>query len=40
MFSWDGFSGVQVVALPGDACFAVNHGVYLTDAEVRYSKLG
>ncbi|ROL52789.1 L-fucose kinase [Anabarilius grahami] len=35
LFSWDGFSGVQVVALPGDACFAVNHGVYLTDAENR-----
>uniref|UniRef100_A0A671L412 Fucose kinase n=1 Tax=Sinocyclocheilus anshuiensis TaxID=1608454 RepID=A0A671L412_9TELE len=34
LISWDGFSGVRVVALPGDVSFAVNHGVYLTDAEV------
>ncbi|XP_043083720.1 L-fucose kinase isoform X2 [Puntigrus tetrazona] len=33
--SWDGFSGVRVVALPGDVGFAVDHGVYLTDAEAR-----
>ncbi|KTF95121.1 hypothetical protein cypCar_00026094 [Cyprinus carpio] len=33
LISWDGFSGVRVVALPGDVSFAVNHGVYLTDAE-------
>uniref|UniRef100_A0A9J7XMT7 L-fucose kinase n=1 Tax=Cyprinus carpio carpio TaxID=630221 RepID=A0A9J7XMT7_CYPCA len=33
--SWDGFSGVLVVALPGDTSFAVNHGIYLTDAESR-----
>ncbi|XP_016322267.1 L-fucose kinase isoform X2 [Sinocyclocheilus anshuiensis] len=35
LISWDGFSGVRVVALPGDVSFAVNHGVYLTDAEAR-----
>uniref|UniRef100_A0A8C1XN86 Fucose kinase n=1 Tax=Cyprinus carpio TaxID=7962 RepID=A0A8C1XN86_CYPCA len=34
LISWDGFSGVRVVALPGDVSFAVNHGVYLTDAGV------
>lgn len=39
VISWDGFSGVRVVTLPGDVNFAVNHGVYVTDAEVRYSKL-
>ncbi|KAL1247224.1 hypothetical protein QQF64_022600 [Cirrhinus molitorella] len=35
LISWNGFSGVRVVALPGDVNFAVNHGVYLTDAETR-----
>ncbi|XP_051548689.1 L-fucose kinase [Myxocyprinus asiaticus] len=35
LISWEGFSGVRVVALPGDVSFAVNHGVYLTDAEGR-----
>ncbi|XP_026094431.1 L-fucose kinase-like [Carassius auratus] len=35
LISWDGFSGVRVVALPGDISFAVNHGIYLTDAESR-----
>ncbi len=40
VISWDGFSGVRVVALPGDVSFAVNHGVYLTDAEVCYWILG
>lgn len=33
--SWDGFSGVRVVALPGDIDFAVHHGVYITDSETR-----
>ncbi|XP_050955156.1 L-fucose kinase isoform X2 [Labeo rohita] len=35
VISWDGFSGVRVVTLPGDVNFAVNHGVYVTDAETR-----
>ncbi|TRY65154.1 hypothetical protein DNTS_002035 [Danionella cerebrum] len=35
LIRWDGFSGVRVVALPGDLEFAVNHGVYVTDAESR-----
>ncbi|XP_059402510.1 L-fucose kinase-like isoform X2 [Carassius carassius] len=35
LISWDRFSGVRVVALPGDISFAVNHGIYLTDAESR-----
>ncbi|XP_072528529.1 L-fucose kinase isoform X3 [Salminus brasiliensis] len=30
--SWEGFSGVRVLSLPGDVCFAANHGVYVTDA--------
>uniref|UniRef100_A0A8B9JNX4 L-fucose kinase n=1 Tax=Astyanax mexicanus TaxID=7994 RepID=A0A8B9JNX4_ASTMX len=30
--SWEGFSGVRVVSLPGDVSFATKHGVYLTDA--------
>ncbi|XP_034031807.1 L-fucose kinase [Thalassophryne amazonica] len=29
--SWDGFSGVRVVALPGDIFYAASHGVYLCD---------
>ncbi|XP_034391614.1 LOW QUALITY PROTEIN: L-fucose kinase [Cyclopterus lumpus] len=29
--SWDGFSGVRVLALPGDVSYAANHGVYLAD---------
>lgn len=32
--SWEGFSGVRVLALPGDVCYAANHGVYLTDPQV------
>ncbi|KAM9495286.1 L-fucose kinase isoform 2-T2 [Clarias gariepinus] len=31
--SWEGFTGVRAVSLPGDTSFAVNHGVYLTDAQ-------
>ncbi|KAL7867613.1 hypothetical protein SRHO_G00089970 [Serrasalmus rhombeus] len=31
--SWEGFSGVRVMSLPGDVSFAANHGVYLTDTE-------
>ncbi|XP_061532357.1 L-fucose kinase isoform X2 [Phycodurus eques] len=29
--SWDGFSGVRAVALPGDVSYAADHGVYLSD---------
>ncbi|XP_056595868.1 LOW QUALITY PROTEIN: L-fucose kinase [Triplophysa dalaica] len=35
LISWDGFSGVRVVALPGDDSFAVQHGVYFADKEAR-----
>ncbi|XP_076588610.1 L-fucose kinase isoform X2 [Chaetodon auriga] len=31
--SWDGFSGVRVLALPGDVSYAANHGVYLSDQQ-------
>ncbi|XP_041651831.1 L-fucose kinase [Cheilinus undulatus] len=31
--SWDGFSGVRVLALPGEVSFAADHGVYLTDQQ-------
>ncbi|KAM8892918.1 L-fucose kinase isoform 2-T2 [Spinachia spinachia] len=31
--SWDGFCGVRVLALPGDASYAANHGVYLADPQ-------
>ncbi|XP_038138118.1 L-fucose kinase isoform X1 [Cyprinodon tularosa] len=31
VLSWDGFSGVRVLALPGDVSYAADHGVYLTD---------
>ncbi|XP_053497718.1 L-fucose kinase isoform X1 [Ictalurus furcatus] len=30
---WEDFAGVRAVSLPGDTSFAVNHGVYLTDAQ-------
>ncbi|XP_005937010.1 L-fucose kinase [Haplochromis burtoni] len=33
--SWDGFSGVRVLALPGDITYAANHGVYLSDSQGR-----
>ncbi|XP_031698130.1 L-fucose kinase-like, partial [Anarrhichthys ocellatus] len=33
--SWDRFSGVRVLALPGDASYAANHGVYLSDQQGR-----
>uniref|UniRef100_A0A8C5BCZ9 L-fucose kinase n=1 Tax=Gadus morhua TaxID=8049 RepID=A0A8C5BCZ9_GADMO len=32
--SWEGFSGVRVLALPGDPSFAAHHGVYLADQQV------
>ncbi|KAM7397196.1 hypothetical protein PAMP_020188 [Pampus punctatissimus] len=31
--SWEGFSGVRVLALPGEVSYAANHGVYLSDQE-------
>ncbi|XP_068452643.1 L-fucose kinase isoform X2 [Clinocottus analis] len=31
--SWDGFSGVRVLALPGNVSYAANHGVYLSDPQ-------
>lgn len=31
---WDGFRGARVIALPGSPAYALNHGVYLTDAQV------
>ncbi|XP_062402787.1 L-fucose kinase isoform X2 [Sardina pilchardus] len=33
--SWEGFSGVRVLALPGDVSYATNHGVYLSDGQGR-----
>ncbi|XP_061898617.1 L-fucose kinase [Entelurus aequoreus] len=33
VLSWDSFSGVRVLALPGDVSYAVNHGVYLCDKQ-------
>uniref|UniRef100_A0A667Y7G6 Fucose kinase n=1 Tax=Myripristis murdjan TaxID=586833 RepID=A0A667Y7G6_9TELE len=33
VLSWEGFSGVRVLALPGDVSYAANHGVYLTDKQ-------
>ncbi|XP_038561064.1 L-fucose kinase [Micropterus salmoides] len=33
--SWEGFSGVRVLALPGDVFYAANHGVYLSDHQGR-----
>uniref|UniRef100_A0A672YRS4 L-fucose kinase n=1 Tax=Sphaeramia orbicularis TaxID=375764 RepID=A0A672YRS4_9TELE len=33
VLSWEDFSGVQVLALPGDISYAGNHGVYLCDQQ-------
>ncbi|XP_037622224.1 L-fucose kinase [Sebastes umbrosus] len=33
VLSWEGFSGVRVLALPGDVSYAANHGVYLSDQQ-------
>ncbi|TDH09979.1 hypothetical protein EPR50_G00092740 [Perca flavescens] len=33
VLSWDRFSGVRVLALPGDLSYAANHGVYLSDQQ-------
>ncbi|XP_022056691.2 L-fucose kinase [Acanthochromis polyacanthus] len=35
VLSWDGFSGVRVLALPGDVSYAADHGVYLSDTQGR-----
>uniref|UniRef100_H3CAG6 L-fucose kinase n=1 Tax=Tetraodon nigroviridis TaxID=99883 RepID=H3CAG6_TETNG len=35
VLSWEGFSGVRVLALPGDVSYALNHGVYLSDQQGR-----
>ncbi|XP_041853078.1 L-fucose kinase [Melanotaenia boesemani] len=35
VLSWEGFSGVRVLALPGDISYASNHGVYLSDSQGR-----
>uniref|UniRef100_A0A665VQR4 L-fucose kinase n=1 Tax=Echeneis naucrates TaxID=173247 RepID=A0A665VQR4_ECHNA len=31
--SWEGFSGVRVLALPGEVSYAANHGVYLSNQQ-------
>uniref|UniRef100_A0A3B4AQW3 Uncharacterized protein n=1 Tax=Periophthalmus magnuspinnatus TaxID=409849 RepID=A0A3B4AQW3_9GOBI len=33
MLSWEGFSGVRVLALPGNMSYAANHGVYRVDEQ-------
>uniref|UniRef100_A0A4W5MPV2 Fucose kinase n=1 Tax=Hucho hucho TaxID=62062 RepID=A0A4W5MPV2_9TELE len=33
--SWEGFSGVRVLAVPGDVSYAANHGVYFADEQGR-----
>ncbi|XP_007567558.1 L-fucose kinase isoform X1 [Poecilia formosa] len=33
VLSWDGFSGVRVLAVPGDVSYAADHGVYLSDSQ-------
>ncbi|CAG5958481.1 unnamed protein product [Menidia menidia] len=33
--SWEGFSGVRVLGVPGEASYAADHGVYLSDAQGR-----
>ncbi|XP_063052854.1 L-fucose kinase [Engraulis encrasicolus] len=33
VMTWEGFSGVRVMALPGDVSYAANHGVYLCDTQ-------
>uniref|UniRef100_A0A3Q0SS81 Fucose kinase n=1 Tax=Amphilophus citrinellus TaxID=61819 RepID=A0A3Q0SS81_AMPCI len=35
VLSWEGFSGVRVLALPGDITYAADHGVYLSDPQGR-----
>ncbi|KAM6970127.1 L-fucose kinase [Aplochiton taeniatus] len=35
VMSWEGFSGVRVLALPGDVTYAAQHGVYLADKQGR-----
>lgn len=33
--SWEGFSGVRVLVLPGDVSYAANHGVYQSDDQAH-----
>uniref|UniRef100_A0A1A8EKU9 L-fucose kinase n=2 Tax=Nothobranchius korthausae TaxID=1143690 RepID=A0A1A8EKU9_9TELE len=33
--SWEGFSGIRVLAVPGDTSYAADHGVYLADSQAR-----
>ncbi|KAL2093982.1 hypothetical protein ACEWY4_011294 [Coilia grayii] len=33
VMSWEGFSGVRVLALPGEVSYATRHGVYLCDTQ-------
>ncbi|KAM4572851.1 L-fucose kinase [Odontesthes bonariensis] len=35
VLSWEGFSGVRVLGLPGDVSYAADHGVYLSDPQGR-----
>ncbi|XP_062317256.1 L-fucose kinase isoform X1 [Osmerus eperlanus] len=35
VMTWDDFTGVRVLALPGDVSYASNHGVYLADEQGR-----
>ncbi|KAJ8417008.1 hypothetical protein AAFF_G00282350 [Aldrovandia affinis] len=35
VMSWEGFSGVRVLSLPGDVSYATSHGVYVTDEQDR-----
>ena len=37
VLSWEGFSGVRVLGLPGDVSYAADHGVYLSDPQVLTS---
>uniref|UniRef100_A0A671TJY6 L-fucose kinase n=1 Tax=Sparus aurata TaxID=8175 RepID=A0A671TJY6_SPAAU len=37
--SWQGFSGVRAVALPGDFSYAANHGVFLSDQQGQVSDI-
>ncbi|KAI1904031.1 hypothetical protein AGOR_G00001500 [Albula goreensis] len=35
VMSWEGFSGVRVLSLPGDVPYATGHGVYVTEEQDR-----
>lgn len=40
VLSWEAFSGVRVLALPGDVSYALSHGVYLSDKQVLTFRCG